>query len=410
MTTGEAYNEQTADAIALPRRRFIDDMPDKGLFAGVATFGFSLILFLKVQQFTPELVAAFAVAMMLVYGSIAYRIPAVSLRLDRLGDNFYYLGFIYTLASLSAALVELRTGINSGAILGAFGIALITTIVGIAGRVIFVQMRSEIDSVEETIRRDIAETSSRLKGQLSAALNDLDTFRTGVRQASVECLNESATYAKANIHQISALAQESASKISEAFAGNHEAAQKTLELVSKTSSAVARLINRVETAELGTAKAHIDRISSVAQQAALRIDEAFATKHTQALALTKAITKATTAIDNFALRIESADATTAQAHIMQISSVAQAAATRIDAAFAERSVSTQALLEMTTETLTAVERFVYRLENTKLPTEELESRLKSFTANLEKLLERLGATVATVAQGLNSRRHWWNMS
>lgn len=59
-------------------------------------------------------------------------IPAVSLRLDRLGDNFYYLGFIYTLASLSAALVELRTGINSTAILGAFGVALITTIVGIA--------------------------------------------------------------------------------------------------------------------------------------------------------------------------------------------------------------------------------------------------------------------------------------
>ena len=48
------------------------------------------------------------------------------------GDNFYYLGFIYTLASLSAALVELRTGINSTAILGAFGVALITTIVGIA--------------------------------------------------------------------------------------------------------------------------------------------------------------------------------------------------------------------------------------------------------------------------------------
>src|SRR5262245_50979510 len=94
----------------LPRRRFIDDMPDKGLFAGVAAFGFASIITLKIKQFSPESVSVFAVALMLIYGSIAYRIPLVRLRLDRLGDNFYYLGFIYTLASLSAALVELRSG------------------------------------------------------------------------------------------------------------------------------------------------------------------------------------------------------------------------------------------------------------------------------------------------------------
>jgi hypothetical protein len=35
------------------------------------------------------------------------------MRLDRLGDNFYYLGFIYTLASLTAALLQLRGGIET---------------------------------------------------------------------------------------------------------------------------------------------------------------------------------------------------------------------------------------------------------------------------------------------------------
>jgi hypothetical protein len=413
MTTGEAINEQRAAAVSLPRRRFIDDMPDKGLFAGVATFGFALILFLKIQLFSPEIVATFAVAMMIVYGSIAYRIPAVSLRLDRLGDNFYYLGFIYTLASLSAALVELRTGINSTAILGAFGVALITTIVGIAGRVIFVQMRSEIDTVEEEIRREIAEASSRLKGELSAALNDLDTFRTGVRQASVECLNENAAYAKANIHQISAVTQAAASKISEAFEQNHTAAQQTLELVSKTSSAVAQLITRIDAAELGTARAHIEQISSVAQQAAARIDEAFTAKQSQAQALTKAITKATSAIDKFATRIESADVPTAEAHIQQISSVAQQAATRIDAAFAEKSAGMRALLDVMARTSSVVERFIQRLETSKLPTEELETGLKSFTTKLDSLLERFGATVTAVAQRMtaeNRRQHWWSRS
>jgi hypothetical protein len=84
----------------LPRRRFIDDMPDKGLFGIVAIFGFATIISLKLYNVNPDFVAAFAVALMIIYGVVAYRIPAVSLRLDRLGDNFYYLGFIFTLASM----------------------------------------------------------------------------------------------------------------------------------------------------------------------------------------------------------------------------------------------------------------------------------------------------------------------
>jgi hypothetical protein len=388
-------------------------MPDKGLFAGVATCGFVLILVLKLKQFGPELVAVFAMAMMVVYGSVAYRIPAVTLRLDRLGDNFYYLGFIYTLASLSAALVELRSGINSSAILGAFGIALVTTIVGIAGRVIFVQMRSEIDDVEEKIRRDIAEASTRLKGQLSAALSDLETFCTGVQQASAECLKENTDYAKANIHQISAVAKEAAAKINDAFAANQSEAQQILELVSKTSSAVARLINRIDAAELGTAKAHIEQISSVAQEAASRITEAFSAKQSQAQTFTKTVTKASAALDEFATRIESADVPTAKAHIEQISSVAQEAAKRIDAAFAEKSAGTRELLDLTGRTASAVERLIHRLETSKLPTDELENRLETFIAKLDVLMERFGTTVTTVTDRMvrqKRRRHWWNRS
>jgi hypothetical protein len=410
MTVAQASDPNDV-ALSLPRRRFIDDMPDKGLFAGAATFGFAIILFLKVRQFSPEVVSAFAVALMLTYGSIAYRIPEVRLRLDRLGDNFYYLGFIYTLASLSAALIELRNGINSNAILGAFGVALVTTIVGIAGRVIFVQMRSELDDVEEAIRRDIAEASTRLKGQLSAALHDLDTFRTGVRQATAECLKENTDYAKANIHQISAVAREAAIKINEAFAAKHGEAEKILELVSTTSSAVARLVNRIDAAEVGTAKAHIEQIASVAQEAASRINEAFAPNQSQAQTLTKAITKASTSLDKFATRIDSADVPTAKAHIEQIALVAQHAATRIDGAFAETSSRAQELLDLAARTSSSVERFVHRLETCKLPTDELESRLKSFTAKLDGVLERLGTTIAAVTDRITKqsrKRHWWS--
>jgi phage shock protein A len=124
-------------------------------------------------------------------------------------------------------------------------------------------------------------------------------------------------------------------------------------------------------------------------------------------------TKATAAIDKFSTRVESADVLTAQAHIEQISSVAQQAATRIDTAFADKSTGMRALLELTARTSSAVEGFIQRLETSKLPTEELETRLKSFTSKLDSLLERFGATVTTVEQRMtaqNGRQHWWGRS
>src|SRR6266487_1357745 len=112
----------------LPRRRFFDDMPDKGLFALVAVAGFGGILFFKLQGFNGGYVACAAVALMVMYGIVAFQFRRVRMRPDRLGDNFYYLGFVYTLASLSAALLQIQIQKNASIddLLGSFGIALFT--------------------------------------------------------------------------------------------------------------------------------------------------------------------------------------------------------------------------------------------------------------------------------------------
>jgi hypothetical protein len=257
-TTAHARAEETINAhlkgswSMLPRRVFFDDMPDKGLFAGVAALGFILILVLKVEALGSEVVCALAVTLMLVYGVVAYRVPKVRLRLDRLGDNFYYLGFIFTLASLSAALVQMRAGIEVEAVLGNFGVALITTIVGIAGRVVFVQMRSEIDDVEEVIRRDILEASAALKGQLSGAIQEFDTFRTGLRQIAQETLQETADYGKAHVHQIATVTEAAAARINAAFDERKSHGQEVIKVTLKLSAAVDDLISRMEKADLPT--------------------------------------------------------------------------------------------------------------------------------------------------------------
>ena len=194
-----------AAARTLPRRRFFDDMPDKGLFAAFAFLGFLAIVFLKTRTSIPsEVVAVLSVTAMLLYGVIAWRLPTVQLRPDRLGDNFYYLGFIFTLASLSATLLQIETGVRIEDLLGNFGIALTTTVVGVAGRVLFVQMRGELDDIEARVRRDLAAASADLRAQLVLSLRELETFQTGVFQASSEAIKKITVETEASIAKAAA--------------------------------------------------------------------------------------------------------------------------------------------------------------------------------------------------------------
>ncbi len=216
----------------LPRRRFVDDMPDKGLFLLVALVGFTGIIFLKrlgaegsdttwpVWVRSPDTIAAGAVMLMLGYGLVALRMPMVKLRPDRLGDNFYYLGFIFTLASLSAALLQLRGGFQINDILGSFGIALVTTIVGIIGRVVFLQMRNEIDDVQEAVRRDLATTAANLRSQLGETIREFETFRTSLLQTLHEAEAHFTKGNKAQIEAADAVARHTERILKQAIDGN----------------------------------------------------------------------------------------------------------------------------------------------------------------------------------------------
>jgi hypothetical protein len=241
-------------AHGLPRRRFFDDMPDKGLFALVAVVGFLSIVGLKYRNYNPDLVTAFAVSLMVIYGLVAYRIPAVKLRADRLGDNFYYLGFIYTLASLSVALMQLRDGADIQPILASFGIALFTTIVGVSGRVVFVQMRGEIDEIEEQSRKDLLQTSKELQAQLAQALRDFETFTTAVRQTAEETASQSGVSAQKQIELIAKVANSAVDEIKSAFDANKSSARELASVVRDISGTLSQITERLGKVELPTQK------------------------------------------------------------------------------------------------------------------------------------------------------------
>ncbi len=245
---------------ALPRLTMFTDMPDRGLFVGFILVGFAVIFGAKAGLWWlgfgdySGTIAFVAVVLMVLYGVLARRITNVRLRADRLGDNFYYMGFIYTLASMSAALVEIRGGEDITSLIGSFGIALFSTIVGIAGRVTFVQMRTETEDIEERARHDLLEATQALKGQLSAALTDMETFRIGVQQVLRERLEEGvSTLGEAARNQARILdeaVREAISSAEKAFR-EHEANLSKLDLLGgRVTASVDVLATRLRAIDL----------------------------------------------------------------------------------------------------------------------------------------------------------------
>jgi len=92
------------------------------------------------------------VAIMFAYALLIWLARNLRLRDDQAGDNLYYMGFLFTLTSLGVSLYQFNATGAAEEIVQNFGIAIGSTITGIALRVIFNQMRQDPVEVERTMR------------------------------------------------------------------------------------------------------------------------------------------------------------------------------------------------------------------------------------------------------------------
>ena len=58
---------------------------------------------------------------------------------------------------------------------------------------LFVQMRGDIDEVEDEVRKDLLSASADLRAQLSLSLAEFETFHAGVKQAADKAATQSDT-------------------------------------------------------------------------------------------------------------------------------------------------------------------------------------------------------------------------
>ena len=100
---------------------------------------------------------ALVVGLMVVYGIVLWVRSGTAYASETDGETFYYLGFIYTLATLVVTFAPLLNSTerpDSRQVLGFFGLGLITTFVGLAGRIVFAQASSgALASPENDARR-----------------------------------------------------------------------------------------------------------------------------------------------------------------------------------------------------------------------------------------------------------------
>lgn len=173
---------------------------DAKAFLMAAAAGIILMSGLKLVH-APQLLITLLVACVVVIYSVAVvRLGRLHLRLDQAGDNAYYLGLVFTLASMAWALWEVGRQVTSATVapnssvvevvIGDFGLALASTLAGIICRIVLHQMRLDPADVEAESRVQLARAAASMVGQLDSLAQGFAEHTARLQQRQQDHANE----------------------------------------------------------------------------------------------------------------------------------------------------------------------------------------------------------------------------
>ena len=152
-------------------------------------FGFSLIggiasIFFGTYISSWIFNIAFPIGIMLYYSYTINKDTSDILSIEQKADSVYYMGFILTLVAMTASLIALANddALRFNTIVINFGLALATTILGLAIRIMWLQLSSQsladAESIlkEKIVKRsqDLAEQTENVVGSMTALSNQLN--------------------------------------------------------------------------------------------------------------------------------------------------------------------------------------------------------------------------------------------
>lgn len=165
---------------------------DKFTFLFLVLVGFATLLLAKQLSASQIFISSAMVGLIILYAVIMYFLGNFRLRADQVGDNCYYLGFLYTLMSLGYTLFVFSgsQGVLVNEIIANFGIALASTIAGISLRVVFHQMRVDSADVEREARLTLAQAATDLKSEMEDTVVNFNDFSRQMKQSIAESIQE----------------------------------------------------------------------------------------------------------------------------------------------------------------------------------------------------------------------------
>ena len=229
------------------------------LFFAVVVVGSSYIIASKLNNFGAFAVTAVPVLIMIAYAVVLGGVRLFHLRDDQSGDNLYYMGFLFTLTSLAVSLYQFSAAGSAEQIVQNFGIAIASTIAGIALRILFNQMRRDPIEVEATARLELAEASRRVKRELESTILEFSYFRRMTQQSVTDALDEM----KEGIGAAGKPLEEASRKSGETLDTLNERMVRTLEAVSEQLVQEGELLSRSSAHIVGAIDAVVTKLASL---------------------------------------------------------------------------------------------------------------------------------------------------
>ncbi|GEM_PF-2355384 len=165
---------------------------NRGTLALAFLAGSGGILYFRLQDFTIYEVIGLPIAVLFVYWMIALAISDKRIY-DIIGDNCYYLGFVFTLTSLAVTLYQLYEPADAapqdqllGKTIAGFGVALSSTIAGIVLRVLMQRMAPDIAQQESETRVDFDLAVRDFRTHLSMSIGELKRYSVETSQILAE--------------------------------------------------------------------------------------------------------------------------------------------------------------------------------------------------------------------------------
>lgn len=288
------------------------------IFFALVVAGCAYIITAKLEGVEVLWVTFGPVAVMLFYALLVGVVRPLRLRDDQTGDNLYYMGFLFTLTSLGVSLYQFDAEGAAESIVQNFGVAIASTIAGIALRVFFNQMRRDPIEVEASSRLELALAARRVRREMDSTVLEFGHFRRATQQMVADALAETADrsreFSVQVLESLRKVAHQSRTSLSEVTEDSRELVEMMADRVAAHVNTSASLIEQSGTQFSDSARALAEAVQVIAQ----RLKDMPPSSKTVETELHASVHKLTEAVQDLKVQIE--------AHHQSIARSAEAAA------------------------------------------------------------------------------------